>query len=1157
MKKSILSIAANAAAAGLAIAAAAGITGCGADDGLHPQDPETEEVGTITLSGEIAQIYQTRANDSGFADKDRIGVYIVDYAGASAGALKSDGNRADNVRFTFDEGAYKWTPDHDIYWKDKETHIDVYGYYPYSSTVENVNEYAFEVRKDQNSETLNGSMGGYEASDFLWGKAEDAAPTDKVVRISFTHRMAGIRVSLMKGIGFSDEEWAAADKEVLILNTKCGASVDLATGTVTATGKSGGAGIVPYRKGEDFRAVVAPQEVAAGIPLISVTVAGSSYSFSRGEATVFNPSKQHNFTITVNKKGTGDFEFSPSGESITAWENDPVSHQATIKEYVVVNVEEPGTLDECVKAAGKDLEKIKNLKLTGRITSRDFAVMKFLMPNLNAINLKEVTIVKGKHGNLGSEYYYENRDNEIPSYALKGTLISSLVLPDNITTIAYSSFCSCKNLTGSLIIPEGVTLICDGAFSGCASFSGQLSLPESLKHIGSSAFDKSGFCSELILPASLEYIGSVAFADCKGFYGELHLPETLTYIGAGAFSETNFTGGLRIPDGIHEIQSTTFYGCEKLNGALILHDNITKILESAFFGCGFKGELRLPENLIYLGEDAFRCCDFMGELKIPQGLSTIPAHAFAENSRLSGVLEIPDNIHKIDIEAFVSCSGLEGVIFPENLENIRSGAFGYCHGINRIVCKGDIPPYIQEGAFDGVEKNNFTVEVPESAVAQYRIANGWRDFKRISSYRNFIVRPYEVFALNTKVTRDIVLDADDEWTVESMPDWVKLSQTEGKGKTALKLDFLQMPHGDNRHGEIVFKLKDKNYRTTCAVHQFDFQYPEDEVITLQKATKGNGVNLVFLGDGYSAWDIYIGTLLTDISEAVGHFFDIEPYKTYREYFNIYTAIALSPESGIGGVNTVVHNRFNTYDKGNGVIGALDNDSDYKMIFEYACKAPTVTKENLNQTLIVIVPNTIDYGGMTYMYNGGEAISYCPKGDYGYPLDFRGTIQHEAGGHGFGKLADECVYFSAFAGAETSTAIKDAQKRGWYENVSVTGKMNEVPWSHLIFDERYSNVVDIYEGACMFSRGVYRSEANSCMSNNVPYYNTISREAIVKRIMEYAGLEYSFEDFVANDKTNGSDESGATSTRSPMPGFSVRTGMRQNTPVFLGARDSER
>jgi hypothetical protein len=49
-----------------------------------------------------------------------------------------------------------------------------------------------------------------------------------------------------------------------------------------------------------------------------------------------------------------------------------------------------------------------------------------------------------------------------------------------------------------------------------------------------------------------------------------------------------------------------------------------------------------------------------------------------------------------------------------------------------------------------------------------------------------------------------------------------------------------------------------------------------------------------------------------------------------------------------------------------------------------------------------------------------------------------------------------------------------------------------------------------------------------MNNDIPYYSTISREAIVKRIMQYAGETYSFEKFVANDKRDVITETRATS-----------------------------
>lgn len=1157
-----------------AVAAMIGLAACCLEEDNLKPEPANDDPGLITIAGEISQIYQTRANDSGFADKDEIGVYIVDYNGSDAGTLRNNGNRADNVKFTFDEAAYKWTPVRDIYWKDKETHIDVYGYYPYTS-VENVNEYAFEVQKDQSTEALNGKIGGYEASDFLWGKAGNAAPTDRIVRLSFAHKMAGVRVTLVKGTGFSDAEWSEASKKVLILNTKRKAMVDLSTGVVLAIGDANGTGIIPYRKGKDFRAVVVPQEIAEGTPLISVTVDGISYKFNRG--IVFAPSRQHNFTITVNKRAPGDFEFTVSDESITAWENDAVSHDATTREYIVIDVETPGTLDKCIEAAGKDVAKVKNLKVTGAINARDFAIMKYLMPVLQSLNLKEVHIKAVESGNITTEYetnwYDGGRDNEIPAHALSGKKsLLHLVLPNKITRVCYGAFHQCSNLTGSLTIPEGVTCVESGAFSWLTSMTGTLSLPESLIRIegdnvagGGGAFNASGFVSEIHLPSKLEHIGSWAFDGCNSLYGELHFPETLTYLGENAFINCKkLSGSITIPQLITNVSAYAFCGCEGLNGTLTLHDGITSIGANAFENCRFKGELVLPKSLISIGSDAFSGCDFSGKLVLPDGLASIGFSAFLHCWRLSGILEIPDNVISIGSGTFAGCRSLEGVILPEGLETILDrtdgyGAFEDCFGINIIVCKGTIPPYIQSGAFDGVSKDNFTVEVPESAVIQYQAAPGWSDFKRISAYRNLSISPNVATALNTKVTRNLVLNADDEWEVESAPAWVILSQKEGKGKTELKLEFLQMPHGSNREGKIVFKLKDKDYRATCYLTQYDYTYAEDEIITLHKAAKGNGINLVFLGDGFNAKDISEGLLMKNIQEAVGHFFSIEPYKTYKEYFNVYTGIAVSPESGIGGVNTIIYNKFNTSAKGGVTLGGRNGESDYNEIFKYACKSPTVNEGNLNKTLIIIVPNTSEYGGICYMYDGGEAIAYCPVSDYGYPLDFRGVIQHEAGGHGFGKLGDEYIYHNAFIDACSCTCcghvdeFNRAKAKGWYENLSLTGKMDEVPWSHLIFDEKYGKIVDIYEGGFMHSRGVYRSEYNSCMNNEIPYYSTISREAIVRRIMEYAGEEYSFEKFAANDNIENLPETATAATKASPFSFSVSGGTHQHEPVFMGKR----
>ena len=152
----------------------------------------------IQLSGSIEQLSLTRVGDNGFCDGDVMGVYVVDYNGGTPGTLKPSGNRCDNVRHTFDEANNQWEPAYDIYWKDKHTHIDVYGYYPFANP-ESIDDYQFEVQKDQSRASADGEMGGYEASDFLWGKVGDVAPTTSIIRLPLFHRMSNARVTLIQG----------------------------------------------------------------------------------------------------------------------------------------------------------------------------------------------------------------------------------------------------------------------------------------------------------------------------------------------------------------------------------------------------------------------------------------------------------------------------------------------------------------------------------------------------------------------------------------------------------------------------------------------------------------------------------------------------------------------------------------------------------------------------------------------------------------------------------------------------------------------------------------------------------------------------------------------------------------------------------------------
>lgn len=1104
----------------------------------------TEPKVPIQIRNEIQQVPTTRVNDEGFCDGDAVGLYVVNYSGDVPGTLLVKGNQADNVKYAYAEEEMKWTPEYEVYYRDKVTPVDIIGYYPYSSP-ESVDAYSFEVARDQSTDAANGQLGGYEASDFLWGKTEKIKPTSTVVNISFHHRMAGVLVELTEGTGFADGEWNSIEKDVLVTNTKRNATINLSTGEVVATGDIPTTGTVPHKSEGSFRAVIVPQSVASSASLFNITVDGTSYIFRKGEEFTYLSGKLHKFTIEVSKKSESGLEFKLLGESITAWESENITHDGSAREYVLIHVpsaskeREISALKAILESSGKDYTRIKNLKVTGQINQNDFYFMRDEMSMLQSINLKEVEVV----------------EKEIPWSAFLGkSTLLRFVFPENIERIGGNAFEN-TNLTGSLILPNSVKEICNGAFYGVTSLNGTLRLPKSLESIGGGAFNNCiNLFGSLQIPETVITIGSDAFKYCEGFDGELSLPKGLENLGESAFYYCrNISGDLIIPEKITTIPNLAFAYCESLNGHLTLPQNLIIIGDNAFQRCSFHGELNLPETILTIGEFAFEFNNFSGTLILPSSLSSLGSGAFMSCKRITGTVKIPDGILGLPSGVFRECTTLEGVVIPKSVESIGGGAFMYCFNLNSITCNAITPPTLASLAFDGVSKDNFAVEVPEASVVDYITAPIWNEFKRITAHRDFSISRNLFRTLNAENSKTLILRAlsEENWSVESKPDWVTVTPESGTGKTEVVITVNELAKGNgNREGEVVFLLDGKDYRTRTTVQQYDYEYGDGDVITNQTATKGGGVNIVFMGDCFDAKDISEGHYLNGINEAIGHFFAVEPYKSYRDYFNVYTIVGLSPDHGMGTVNTIREAKFGSqYTLGAGIA------PDETTCFEYACKAPTVTEANIPQTVVVLIENSNEYGGICYMWDDGSAIAICPMSEDDYPYDFRGLVQHEAGGHGFGKLGDEYIYHNDFITAcsvcgDASAPVRHAHGLGWFQNLSLTGNMYNVPWSHLIFDEKYQNTVDIYEGGYMHTRGVFRSEATSCMNNNIPYFSAISREEIVKRIKRYAGEEYSFEEWKANDVALAvNDEEVETRSWKEFRNRIIRS--KQQPPKFMG------
>ena len=1067
-------------------------------------------------------IVYTRANETGFADGDEMGVYVVDYVDGNPGILSFEENRADNMCFTYDEASRSWNSPADIYWKDKSTPVDIYGYYPFDASLSSVDDYRFSVSVRQDAASSESDLGGYEASDLLWAKSEGVHPTAETIVLNYGHIMAGVKVVLQEGEGFEPAQWASLDKTVLIKNVLTDATVDVANGFVEALTDGKKETIVPCLYNEEYRAVVVPQELDGNCEILSITIDGKSYSYSRSAGMTYTPGKMHVFTIRVdNKAFDGEYDFTIQEVTISEWVDDPDFCDGITRAYVSVNVDIPGSLRNKLFEAGKDYERISNLKVSGKVNHADLEFMGQQMPALAYLNIREVKVVGGPE----EEDVLTGFDGHS---ALKG-----VVFPKYVRKIAEQAFRK-TGLIGSLVIPEGVEEIGAEAFYGCNALT-SVQLPNSIRCLRGGAFARTNLQGTIILPEGLEIVGpnhllndrvvstDGVFDGCK-FSGSYRLPSTLKYYETLAMP--GMVGDIVIPDGISEI--TPLAHESSTCTSVTIPEGVTVIGGSAFRHSSIKGELRIPSTCKEIYSQAFHDTD-ISRVIFPDGLAFLGNGVFGSCERLSGVITLPKGIVAVPELCFDGCKMLDGVVLHEDVLSIDKEAFRGCHNMSYFVCLAEEPPYVAENAFYGVPRNNFTIEVPAGAVEKYKRAPGWKEFKRIAEYSNFVCRPATTCALNSARRQTLVLNADGPWTVSRLPEWCSITPSSGEGKTELTLTIDALTHGsEHRADSVVFTLADGGHNTWCAVSQYDYEHDEDEVVVLQEATKGNGIDVVFLGDGWDGETISNGSYMSLVQEQMEHFFGIEPYTTYRDYFNVYAGIALSQETGVNTLNTYRDTKFMTLYGGGGcnnVEAHLSIDKD--AIFDYVVQYSALQREDMPESLVILVPNSTDYGGCTYIYDDGSAISICCPSDAPYPSDTRGIIQHEAGGHGFGKLGDERILRNQFADSGIKGQIDSYHGRGWYQNVATSGKMSDVPWSHFIFDPEYSDYVDIFEGAMGFTRGVWRSEQNSCMNYGIPYYNAISRQEIMRRILDYSGEGFTMEKFYATDSKSWGSSSAQT------------------------------
>jgi hypothetical protein len=254
--------------------------------------------------------------------------------------------------------------------------------------------------------------------------------------------------------------------------------------------------------------------------------------------------------------------------------------------------------------------------------------------------------------------------------AFKGKPITSVVIPNTVTSISDGAFKNCLNLA-SVTLSTGLTKISDDTFYGCSALT-SINIPDNVTEIGNNAFYGCTSLQEVILGENLLTIGENAFADCIELTS-IVIPDSVTAIGAGAFQNCLSLANVTLSENLETLSDSVFYNCVSLT-SITIPDSVTAIGNDTFYGCPLTS-VTIPDNVVSIGDWAFSDCTSLQKVTFGKSLKTIGGYAFSGCTSLREII-FAESLEIIGEYAFADCTELTSINIPKSVTTISEGAFG-------------------------------------------------------------------------------------------------------------------------------------------------------------------------------------------------------------------------------------------------------------------------------------------------------------------------------------------------------------------------------------------------------------------------------------------------------------------------------------------------